>query len=366
MDKSIMQYVNHQISSLRFQMSTALGISHDNKRDLYSIYGYPNDLSGTAGFTMMYQRSKRNGIANRITHGVSKSCWRDGVEIYPDKDDESEQILEDEFLALAKRGLFKKMEQADTLNRIGQFSVLFVGVPDGREPEEEVGPATVSNPLDLIYFKAFAYDGIEINDIEKDTKSPRFGLPTFYTVQKVGRANDTAKDTNQTAIRVHWSRIIHMNEAALDSDIEGMGQLEPIFNRIMDLDKATGGASEAYFRNARGKIAYEIDPEFGNSLLKDKEAKQAFDEGAEEFTNGWKDFVAAAGAKIKTIDTPHASPLDTVKTAMWEVSGYTGIPIRILTGEGSGQLAGSEDQLAYNAIIADRQSMICSGWVIRL
>ena len=51
---------------------------------------------------------------------------------------------------------------------------------------------------------------------------------------------------------------------------------------------------------------------------------------------------------------------------MWEISGYSGYPIRILTGEGSCQLAGSEDQLAVNAIIADRQNVVCSQWLVRL
>jgi hypothetical protein len=55
-----------------------------------------------------------------------------------------------------------------------------------------------------------------------------------------------------------------------------------------------------------------------------------------------------------------------VTVALWEISGYSGYPIRILTGEGSGQLAGSEDQLALNAIISDRQNAVCGPWIMRL
>ncbi|MCK5641212.1 MAG: DUF1073 domain-containing protein, partial [Gammaproteobacteria bacterium] len=48
------------------------------------------------------------------------------------------------------------------------------------------------------------------------------------------------------------------------------------------------------------------------------------------------------------------------------IAGATGIPIRILTGEGAGQLAGNEDKASYNELIRDRQSQSCTGWLLRL
>lgn len=357
-NKGLVQYINQQFSTLRLQMGQMLGVSHDNQRDIYSIYGYPRKIS----FNDMWLYSRRHGIANRITHGVAKSCWRDGFELFEDSEDDSGQVLEDELNKLKKSGLNKAIEQADILNRIGKFSVLFIGVPDGKDPKEPLGKVS-GGKLDQVYFKAFAYDGIQITQQVTDAKDPRFGLPEMYQVQKISRG-DLEKDTQQSSMQVHWTRIVHINEEALDSDIEGMGQLEPIFNRILDLDKTTGGAAEAYFRNARGKIAYEIDKDFAPTLLKDQGAKDAFDKGAKEFTNQWKDFVVASGAKVSSIDTPQYTPKDTVLAALWEISGYSGIAIRILTGEGAGQLAGSEDQLSYNALISGRQFVFCGPVIV--
>lgn len=351
-------FLNHVVSTLRMQMGGLLGMSHDNKRDIYSIYGYEQSIS----FRQMWQYSRRHGVANRITHGVAKSCWRDGFGLFDSSEDDANEILIDELSALKKIGMNKKLEQADILNRIGRFSVLFVGVPDGRDPSEEIGKVS-GDKLDQIYFKAFAYDGIQIEKQITDKTNPRFGLPEIYTVQKISSGGDQ-KDRELGSFRVHWSRIVHLNEEALDSEIEGMGQLEPIFNRILDLDKAVGGSAEAYFRNARGKIAYEIDKDFASTLIKNESAKDAFDEGAKEFANQWKDWVVTAGAKTHVLDTPHASPADTVKAALWEISGYTGIKIRILTGEGGGQLAGSEDQISYNALIAGRQFSFCGPVIV--
>ena len=349
--------VTNQVSTLRREVSNLLGVSHNGKRNLNDIYGYPETVS--IPFQDLYQISRREGIANRLTFGTARTCWREGFKIVNDNEDEQ---LEGEIKELTKRGLINKIERADILNRIGSFSVLFVGIPDGLDPREPVGRVS-GNALKSIYFKPFAYDGIEISGVIQDKKDPRFGLPEFYTVQKQSRG-DANKDIAVSSMVVHWTRIIHMNEGALDSDVEGMGYLEPIYNRLLDINKTIGGSSEAYFRNAKGKIAYEVNPEFAATLT--GESRTALDDGAKKFTNEYQDHTFAAGSTVKTLVTPHYTPKDTVMVALWEISGYSGYPIRILTGEGSGQLAGSEDQLALNAIISDRQNAVCAEWVARL
>jgi len=350
--------ITNQVSTLRREVTNLLGISHEGKRDLNDIYGYPDTVS--VDFQNLYQLSRRDGIANRLTFGTARTCWREGFRVVNDEEDEQ---LGDELKALNKKGLLNKIERADILNRIGSFSVLFVGVPDGLDPREPIGKVA-GDGFKSIYFKPFAYDGIEISGTIQDRTDPRFGLPEFYTVQKQSRG-DANKDVNVFSMVVHWTRIIHMSEGALDSDVEGMGYLEPIYNRLLDINKTTGGASEAYFRNAKGKIAYEVDKDFATTLT-DPAAKAAMDDGAKKYTNEFQDHTFAAGATVKTLITPHYTPKDTVMTALWAISGYSGYPIRILTGEGSGQLAGSEDQLALNAIISDRQNVVCAEWVGRL
>lgn len=340
------------------------GISHNGKRDIYQIYGYPQSLSGNTGFQSMYQLSRRMGVANRLTNGMPKSCWRDGFELFESAAEDSEKIFEDEIEALNKAGFNRAIEKADILNRIGRFSVLFVGIPDGLQPDEPVG--TVSpDKIDKIYFKPFAYDGIIISRQDNDPASPRFGKPLMYQVQRMGRG-DTDKDINQKTLNVHWTRIIHLNENGLDSDVEGMGFLEPVYNRLLDFQKAVGGSAEAYFRNARRVMAAEMDPAFATSLFNNPAAKKDFDEATQSFVNEQKDFINLGGAKIHQLEASHASPLDTAKSILWEVSGYTGWALRILTGEGSGQLAGSEDQLAYNGLVSDRQNIFCSPLLVRL
>ena len=65
------------------------------------------------------------------------------------------------------------------------------------------------------------------------------------------------------------------------------------------------------------------------------------------------------------LNTPVYDPEGTINGALQALAGYSGIPIRILTGEGAGQLAGNEDKASYNQMIDDRQDLTCTPWLAR-
>lgn len=330
------------------------GVSKNGKRNLNEVYGYETDPD----FQDYYDVYRFQDIATAVVEKPARSCWRDRPEIKVD----DKEILEDELNILEKLHAFDNLERADILNRIGSFSVLFVGVPDGRKPDEELGSSSPKGLEDL-YFTPYAEDGITISEWETEVTSERFGLPTMYTLQVTDRGEK--KTTVQTlSRRVHWTRIIHMAEGALDSDVEGLSSLANILNRLVDLNKTIGGAAEAYFRNARGKYAFETNSDFKSAI--DPDDQEAFTAEVESFSNDQKDVMRLSGVSAKVLDTPHADPVGTVKVAMEAISGSKGIPIRILTGVGAGQLAGNEDKASYNEVIRDRQNQKCTGWLLRL
>lgn len=324
----------------------ALGVSHDDSRDMYAIYGWDK----VRDFSFYYAMARYNGIGARLCFEVPKKCWANGVDI---------SDLEDELKILKKAGMFNGLMRGDQLGRVYKFAAVYVGVPDGLDPREPLGKC---NPKQLgdVYFQPFAYDGTNIIP-NGDILSKRYGLPEYYNLSIQSRA-ESEKDTQFKSVTVHHSRVIHIAETLLDSNIEGVPYLEPIANAILSLDKTYGGAAEAYFRNARGKYFMEMNPEFAAEFVqmdKDDPSRVSLDADAKAFTNSWRDYMLAAGMKVSAVTTPHASPKDTVDACWQVISAYTGLSKRILTGEGAGQLAGSEDKLAYNAIIDDRQNTHC-------
>jgi len=344
-------YFGNALKTLR-RMSQGLGfgISPDGKRDYNALYGYEVDLSYDDYFVMY----KRGGIANVVVAKVAKACWRDMPKLMVGKT----EVLKEEMIQLKKLGLFRTLERADIMNRIGDFSVLLVGIPDGLELDQPLGTA---NSFDGVYFRAYSEDGTEFTAWDNDATSPRFDLPTKYQVRTVDHG-DKDKTVSTTARIADHTRIVHLAEGSLDSPIEGSSALEPCWNALVDKEKVRGGSGEAYYRNARQKYALEADK--GTAVDNSTDGVTSLREEVEAFTNDQQDFLRLQNMKAKIFQPGQASPRDTFDICVEEIAGVTGIAIRILTGKGGGQLAGSEDRASWNSLTNDRQESECSDYLM--
>jgi len=264
---------------------------------------------------------------------------------------------------LKKKGFFQAMERADRLNRIGSFSVLVIGVPDGEDLDQPLGSAKAGD-FDSMYFHPYNYDGTTIVEWDTDPASPRFGLPEKYQVQ-ITRNNNTSqtKDVNTTAYVVHWSRVVHMAEGALDSSIEGESSLEACWNALIDKDKVRGSSSESYYRNSRQKLALETVN--GAQLDKSEAAVEALKQQVEDFQNGFGDTLRLSNMQANMLQPGLASPRDPFDVCVEEIAGTTGIPIRILTTKAGGNVVGHEDKASWNSLVHDRQDHECSVYLSR-
>lgn len=344
------------LSTLRTMFGSLIGLSPDGKRNMAEIFKYPEAIS-YSDYRNLYARGD---IAKRIVDMIPQACWSDAVGM---KDGE-EEVFETELKVLKRLGMFKAIKAADVLNRIGNFSVLYVGIPDNQEDLTQPAGTSNKNSVKNLFFTAYSYDGVTITKWDTDVTSPRCGQPILYQLQTKKPSNREIKDSTTKSIIVHYTRVVLMNEGALESKLDGVPYLEATFNRFIDLDKTAGGSAEAYFRNARGKTSFETSPEFAASLT--DEAKAQLDEDAEAFQNDWKDFIKLAGMKANPLTTPHHDPKETGNLSLKLISGATGIPLRVLTGEGGGQTTGAEDKATYNQLIQDRQSDECEFWLWNL
>lgn len=347
--------INAFVHTLRRQFGrggSLFGKSPTGARDYFEIFGYAETLSFAEYFSM-YQRG---GIARAVVDKIAKSCWRDVPEIKVN----DKPVLEDDINSLKQMGFFRAMERADILNRIGNFSVLVIGAPDGLELSQPLGQA---KNIKGYYFNPYAYDGIEITKWDTDPTSQRFGKPVLYSLTTRNSA-DQQKQAILVSVVVHWTRIVHLNEGSLESTVEGSSSLQPVWNTLIDVLKTRGGSTEALYRNGRQKFALEADkdakiPEQGSA------GAVALKNDVEGFTNNYQDFMRMQGMTAKVFQPQIASPRDNFDICIEEVAGVTGIPIRVLTGVGGGQLAGSEDRASWNALVDDRQNSECSGYLMQ-
>jgi len=112
-------------------------LSSNGKRDYNAIYDFPASLAGQNGYLKMYNLANRTGVGARLTYGVSRTSWANSFRLYESDKEDAKQIGEEYENAFKFNKLVKYVEKADVLNRIGRFAILYIGVPDGREPSEE-------------------------------------------------------------------------------------------------------------------------------------------------------------------------------------------------------------------------------------
>jgi len=345
----------NEIRTLRQEVSDAThALTHDGKRNTDTVFGFePNPQ-----FQHFYSMYKRNGFAKRVIAGVAARCWQAGFTIKSDK----KEILTDEMASLFnKRKLLANIEKTDILNRLGRYSLMYVGI-QGQKPEEPLRK-TVSGDLSKVFFSPFGEDGIIVNTKVTDPLDERFGLPLTYDVRVIARDNNQELVDTSSRI-VHWSRVVHLAEGSLDNDIEGESALKDIYNALQSIIKTNYSAAEAYFRNAHGRIVLEVDKAYASDITTTE--KESMTKELEAYQHEMKDFMRLAGATAKPINTPQFDPVGTFNVNIQEISASTGIPVRILTGEGGGQYAGNEDKASYNAVIADRQTSFCTPVMFRV
>lgn len=331
------------------------GFSPDGKRNYNQLYGY-GDVLTYADYLGMF---RRGGIASSVVSKIPKACWRENPTLKVGDD----EVLKEELAKLRNKGLFRALERADILNRIGNFSVLVIGVPDGEGLDKPVSIAG-KNAFDKVYFNPYSYEGIEIVEIDNDPASDRFGLPTKYQVQVIPPSNKETKDLTTRDYIVHHSRIVHLAEGSLESSIDGTSSLEAPWNALIDKDKVRGGSGEAFFRNSRQKLALETEKDA--TVDTGTEAMKALKDNVEGFHNGWEDVLRLDKMKANMLQPSLVSPRDTFDICVEEISGATGIPVRFLTTKAGGNVTGSEDKASWNALVLDRSDQECTPWLLRV
>lgn len=351
-DTMMTRMVNSLQHTLR-RLGTSLnfGISPDGKRNYNTIFGYGEDLS-YADLFGMYERS---AIGKAVISKVAKACWNE----IPKITSNDTEILKEELEILNKMGFFRALERADILNRIGNFSVLLIGIPDGMDLNQPLGSA---NNMEGMYFNPYNFDGIEILKWDDDPISKRFGLPVEYQLQTTS-FGEKKKDIQTSSIIVHFSRIIHLAEGALDSSVEGSSSIKAIWNNLINTLKIVGGSGEAFFRNARQQLALEADKDA--KLDPGSQELSNLKDNIEAYGNGWEQVLRLQNMKAHNLQIQMISPRDSFDVNMEEISGETGIPIRVLTGKGGGQTTGSEDRASWNAVIFDRRSTECNNYLFQ-
>ena len=342
---------------LRSRLASWLGFSHNGERDLYTSFGYKRILM----LEDLYALYRRNDIAYRIINAYPQATWADTPLIRDEKggssakkDNTGSRNSDFSPFVEAVEELFDRLkimdylERADRVAQLGRYGVLVMGFAGKDKMDQPLG----KKKAELMYLVPYAENACRVTEWCQDTSDPRFGLPNIYEINPSRDVNYGEKSLPQQSFRVHHSRVLHLAEQLDQDEVFGVPRLEPIYNRLKDLEKVIGGAAECFWLNANRGIHFDIAAE--NTLTEDqiKDAK----EQANDFAHQLKRHVVTQGVTANVMGSDVADVEPTFNALLQLIAGATGIPQRILLGSEQGELASSQDENNWSDRIGERRN----------
>lgn len=332
----------------RTELSRKLGYSYKGKRDIYEILGYERNPD----FESFYSLYQRAGISRRVINAPVDASWRGLPEIV--EKDKKDTKFEQEWKDLViKKKIYNKIRRADKLARIGQYSVLLMGFDDGLSLEKPVKKAS-----ELLYLQPYSEDSAEIDQIEEKTNNERYGLPNTYKV-KMSNLSDIAQVMPKI---VHHSRIIHIVEDLLTNNIRGEPALKCVFNNLHNIELISGGSAEMYWRGALPGLAFKAEE--GAQFGSEDDLSDLEDE-IQEYLLGLKRYLRLQGVDVEQLTPQVSDPTSHIAVQVEIIAGTIGMPKRILVGSERGELASSQDQVAWNRQMDERRQDFCEPVILR-
>ncbi len=335
-------------------------------RNVDAECGYPNDID-VATYKRAYERGD---IAARIVEIYPQETWQENPEVY-----ETEENIETDFekewtLQNKIHNFFPLLQRVDTLSGIGSFAVILIGINDGKklnEPVEGINPKGEREgepkKREILYLRTFDESSVTVKSLESDITSPRLGLPKMYSIRFQDTKLSNSGVVSQIDKEVHWTRIIHICDNRVDSDVYGQPRLKRVFDRILDLKKVRGGSGEMFWRGGFPGLSIETQQPSGDEVLEfdpDKTKKQI-----EDYQRGLKRYLALVGMTAKSLSPNIADPTHHMNAQIRVIAIAIAVPWRILMGAELGQLASEQDITAWNKRVARRQADYVAPYIIR-
>jgi uncharacterized protein len=324
------------------------GITFGGRRDLFAVLGHKRKLTA-ADYRSRYAR---NGLAARVVEAAPNSTWRAGVEVVEDQDPDILTSFEAAWEELVGRlNIWSVFARLDILSGLTRYAVLAIGLPG-----ETATPAPDRfSADDIMYLVPYAEDDAIIASWNEDPTTPRFGRPETYTI-KAGAAGRKTR-----TVTFHWSRVLHVAENMLDDVVYGTPRLERVWNDFDNLEKITGGGSEAFWLRVNKGVMFNIDKDVSLTSAQSKDLQQAI----EEYAHNVRRTIATRGLKVDQLGSDVANFNNQVDALVTLIAGATGIPKRILVGSERGELASSQDEGNWDDRISERRSQHAEPDIIR-
>jgi hypothetical protein len=280
--------------------------------------------------------------------------WDDGVFIEEEEhDDNSLSDYEIQSAQLWERlSIESRLMKADKLAGLSTYSVVLVGVKD-TSPLSSPMPK-LKGPDDIIYLLQFAEDNAKVLSLVSNLQDERFGRPEYYEIKTVanpGSGPILATQSATTAVKVHWTRIIHIAHGLLESDWIGTPDLQASWNDYESLIKTSWGGPEFAWRRGDMGIQWDLDPQYDHK----PEDLKKMDEQIEERRHNLRSDIKTSGVTAKPLQGVPDKFASNAETSIKLIAGTHCLPYTLLLGEELGLRAGEQNRETLNIVTQGRR-----------
>jgi hypothetical protein len=361
------------VANLMLQRAELMKSLLDQTRDIDSDCHYPTGYLNPKLYWDLYQREP---IATRTVEVYPKESWSVQPTVFEDENVDTVTSFEEAWDALGKqlRGeqsfyqeeeasvVFDFLCDADIKCGIGHYAVILLGFDDGAPLDQPIDliDATKSSKSGsngaaarrLLFVQVYPEAAVQINALESDIQSPRYGQPTEYDISMMDPLEfsslgiGASLPSNRSV--VHWSRVIHISE----SGVLHTPRMRPVLNRLLDARKLYGGSAEMYWRGAFPGYAIKTQPQLGADVdINKEEVKQQIT----DYSNALQRFLVLMGMDITALAPQVSDPSGQIDKILECICIQLAIPKRIFMGSERGELASGMDAVAWNNRIRQRQ-----------
>lgn len=350
------------------------GVSSNTKRtNLYDEFGYPTRLA----FRNYYDTYERNAVAHSAVHRLLDDCWQDKPTII-DGDESKENKETTQWEANVTKLLKKhwpRIKDADRRNMVGRYSALLIQLRDNKEWSEQADYSEIKKLKDkaLVNLIPLWEPQITVAEWDNDITSETYGQPTMFNFDErpVGE-NELQGPANQKLI--HPSRVIILCEGADDGNMfAGIPLLKAGFNKLLDIEKISGGSAEGFLKNASRQIAVEFDAatEMNNIAQAAvtagyKDLGEAMTDKINKLNRGTDSAAVMQAGKMNVLSVAAADPTPSWEVAVREFLTTIRIPFSEFLGTQTGVLAGDKDGAAYGKRLNGRRWGFLTQYVTEL
>jgi len=346
----------------RYNFARRNGMTYEGARNMYSVLGYTEDITAA----QYRSRYDRGGIAGRAVDMRPDATWRGEGEVFEVEEEKTVTAFEKAWRAFNDRlHIWPTFARADKLAAIHKYSVILIGAKDNADKELPKG-----KPEDILFLKPYDDQDMEVDTLDLDVMSPRFGQPVTYTFKRntkmiSGQKQIAASDIK--ALTVHYSRVIHIpSEGFLDDDVYGPPSLERVWNYLDDLDKIVGGGGEASWLRANPVTQLDLDKDVAYQGESDMTAQiEQLKAKSNELRHQLTRWIQTRGVKMSQLTGDVSDFKNNAEIIIALIAGSKGIPQRILLGTEAGSLASDQDRNNWNDQIADRRTAYAGPYIVR-